>query len=495
MDTITLDSKRPEILRAVEFAKSKGATALKIELEGNLSRFDEYDDYTYCEWCEEGSVSCDECDGDGALTCAECDGEGRVTDGEGTRVTCPNVRCNGGRAWCDYCDEGYRTCPECDGDYRREPDYHWTNERALYFMLHKLGINVSDEDNDRYSYDPELCDWLQFAKFYNDGSVDSEITLTIRLDNPENIFRAHEVINVWNELVDEIGNGIDVNGAGMHMAWIFSPDCSYPNSDDVLSRRQLNHFALAMNQMMPALYFLAAPANGENWTRGFGYRGPNVSLGEHKYSAIHFRGNSMEFRVFDTCYDTPEQVLDNVVVMSNSLKYLAERYVGPRMYRDRDYYGFGNDNNRSLDRLYQSEDLLDMLYAYVDKLKPRYYTMRQLRKQRGLTVTKSSLRKRIETIKQNAQLAWREYEERWGIVRGISIEEQRYSLMRQFVESTPVEQLREMSEDEIRERVEERVTEYISRLDSRQPERESFIHDREERQMREYQPEFSVSFR
>ena len=79
-----------------------------------------------CVECDEGYLTCEECDGDGEINCNICDGEGDFTceecDGEGNiNVDC--VTCNGNgeiRVDCEECDNaigevGFVECEECDG--------------------------------------------------------------------------------------------------------------------------------------------------------------------------------------------------------------------------------------------------------------------------------------------------------------------------------------------------------------------------------------------
>jgi hypothetical protein len=86
----------------------------------------------YCDYCEDGVVQCNDCDGDGHNYCDECDSDGYINcarcGGEGTidgescsscddgTVSCE--KCDGdGNISCSSCDgDGHYTCPECGGD-------------------------------------------------------------------------------------------------------------------------------------------------------------------------------------------------------------------------------------------------------------------------------------------------------------------------------------------------------------------------------------------
>lgn len=86
----------------------------------------------YCDYCEDGVVQCNDCDGDGHNYCDECDSDGYINcarcGGEGTidgescsscddgTVSCE--KCGGdGNISCSSCDgDGHYTCSECGGD-------------------------------------------------------------------------------------------------------------------------------------------------------------------------------------------------------------------------------------------------------------------------------------------------------------------------------------------------------------------------------------------
>lgn len=500
MEEVTREQKLPEILRAVEFAKTKGATALKVECEAQFNR-NRYHNDDICDECDEGQVTCYDCD-EGWVTCGEHCDEGMVRNSADTEwVRCPEL-CDEGMIRCENdCDEGYRTCSECGGNWRRNGE-SWSDENCLRFILERVGITNHQNNSRTYTYNPSTSEWLQFARFMVDGSVDSEITFTVRLDDPENVIRVLDMVDAFKALGEAIGNGMNVDGAGLHMSWLFTEDCSYyserhgdypPESRPYnYSERELRNFRRAMHHMMPALFFLAAPANGGNWTRGMGYRNPEVSLFGGAYYAIHVNYGAMEFRVFDTCYDNMEQVLDNIVVMSNCLKYLTRTYTGPRS--DMAHYLFGNDADRTLDRLYYEENTLDLLYRHLDKLKPSYYTMRQLRKQRGFTLDKGVLKRREETIRRNAELAWKEYDDRWKVLFDIRAEEAKHTYMQNFVERADLQEITKLSDKRIRELVEADIKAYLERQKATRIKRTQYIKDSINQQMREFSSQFRVSF-
>lgn len=446
MPTVTLDEKKQHLLEAMRFAKTKGATAIKIELEALLGR---------------GSASGGNCD------CSECV-IARRESGDST---------------------------------------YWGDEECLNSILDDLGIPEDRELRDGHGHAEMVYSrqdnrdlgaehqWLQYAEFYNDGSVDSELTITVRLDNEENAFKALDIIEAFKHLAEKIGNGMNVDGAGLHTAFLFTPTCTYPSRYNTgrevnFTEAQLTNFRAAMTHMLPALYFLAAPANGTNSSRSLHFRAPNIGVFGNKYSAIHVSGGAIEFRVFDTCYDVPEQMVDNLIVMGNSLKYLSDTYCGPT---DRvTSYNFGNDRSRKLDRLYMNENAINLLYKHIDKLKPPYYGIRELRLQRGLNITRSSVKKLKEINVEKAELAWQEYEERWKMLQPVIKDQVRMNAIRKFINSAKMKDISKLTDAEIEGKVKEEIEEHLDHELSRRESKRDYCRRVSERLEVEYRPEINV---
>lgn len=437
MSEVSLETKTEHLMRAIAFAKTKGVTAVKVELEATLGRF--------------SGVSCD-------------------------------------------CDD----CREAD-DYYED---RWDDARALGFILDKLGIHFDDPDDELehgnhgrcYLYDQDRNPWLQYIEFYNDGSVDSEVTFTVRLDDPSAAMHVLEVIEAFKELSEHTGNGMNVEGAGMHTAWLFTDDYGYPHrsdSDHITWRLySLRNFRRAMGYMMPALFFLAAPANGKNWTRLMHFRKPGVSLFNDKYSAIYVNGGAMEFRVFDTCYDNPEQIIDHLIVMSKCLTYMSRTHSGPsENFRS---YTFGNDGDHSLERLYIEEQPMDLLYKYVGSLKPDYYTLTDLKRQRGFKLTKKSVKERSAQDKEKAELAWKEYSERWDVTQPIVEAEYKESIRDYLTRQLP-SGLRGLDRAEFERQVQARVEAELASHRASKLNKRSFVTSLVNRQRREFAGQYTIN--
>lgn len=403
--------KNDVIVREIERLKNSEfkATAIKVEFEAQLGRQDERDDE--CSWCDEGEVECSECSGAGNRYCHNCDGSGTVEVDE-LEQECDV--CEGqGEYECEDCEgSGLYTCGECDGNWEggSGDDFGSTNYCHDYLLgkLVDLGLARATVDgDDHYPYASEYrpTGALIFSKFYFDGSVDSEWTLTLSLENPETVLLLPKLVETFVDLGNAVGNGIGVSGAGMHMALLNSTDCRYPvgaSSEDI---RRFDNFQKSMGLLLPALYFLAS---SNEKSRGLNYRRPQIGFDTHR-SAIDYRGGAVEFRVFDTCYDNPENILDNVVVMAKAMKFWTLKYTKNNLSKITSQTQFGVDNSDKLDRLYQTTTHIDLLNGGLNILKPDYYTIRQLKEQRQFKTNKRTINGQINRIRKEASTSYKEY--------------------------------------------------------------------------------------
>lgn len=435
--------KHDVIVQAVEKLKKSefGTTAIKVELEAQLDRM--YGD-SRCGNCHRGRITCPDCDGcwesehcyncaDGSYRCDTCDGEGRVED-DGEMRTCQDcddgwVSCeecdgSGETGGCEYCEEGDVDCPDCEDEEYTD----FSRDRTCQdFILQEM----AEEGLATYDGDKFVPQWpLVFARFYNDGSVDSELTFTLALDDPENVFLLPKFIDAFNKLADAVGNEKRVTGAGMHMALINSEDCSYPTGCPQAQKERAYNFAKSMNALMPALYFLGS---SNNLSRPMNYRRPGVGV-EDKYKTISYRNGSLEFRFFETCYDKPETILDNVVVMSKTMKYWKKKFKPVKT--DIKQYKFGIDSHGELERMYVTMEHLELLNKGLELLKPDYYTIREIKQQRGFKRTRAYPKKREAEAIKDAELAYKEYENRFAWQMSIKEIELQYDEMRHAQDMT-----------------------------------------------------------
>lgn len=215
---------------------------------------------------------------------------------------------------------------------------------------------------------------INFMYFYRDGSVDSEITFTLPT---REINRVIEVIDAWNALVEAVGKGCDVAGAGMHFSVLTSS--RYPTNTP-LPADKVRNFSSEVTKLLPALYIASASGN---FTRGLSYRKPQVHP-QDKYSAIYTRNDTMmEFRIFETCYQRPAAVLEYLCVIARALEY----YVDPskkvarmnkvyHIYEDEGLKGFATFPNQ-----------IQIIKRQIKYLAPEGMTLKEFLNYRGLNLT------------------------------------------------------------------------------------------------------------
>lgn len=241
-----------------------------------------------------------------------------------------------------------------------------------------------------YLYKPVLP--LVFSKVYTDS--ETEWTTTLLLKDPTDVLYAPLLVDAFNALAEANGNGIDVTGSGMHTAFIQGEDGIYPSREAPGAQSAMfRNFAKSMGPLLPALYLLGANRieDGQGVTRSTGPRQPIVSEVD-KYSAIAYRYGAVEFRVFDTCYDNREQLLDNIVVMAQSIrKYWHKKYVSSNITMDKPVL-FGNTScsiNRvnKLESLYLVKEHIVLLNQGLRCIKPPYQSVKEIKMARRFTLT------------------------------------------------------------------------------------------------------------
>lgn len=261
---------------------------------------------------------------------------------------------------------------------------------------------------------------LTYAEFYNDGSVDSEFTFTILIDNPENVFLIPKVIEAFKSLGNEIGNGIGTWKAGMHTAILSTPDGSYPQDDDDITpdqKKRFDNFSRSMTLLLPALYFLGSNCQT---SRNLEYRQPRVTsewmsipgsgyYDNAKYAAIYYSGGALEYRLFETCYDNPDTILDNIVVIANTLRFWRKKYRPSGLAKIANEVTFGIRDGDSLLRFYQTEAHIDFLNAGLRKLKPAYYTVSQIKQQRDFKLNKREITTKLNKVRNLAKSQYSKY--------------------------------------------------------------------------------------
>lgn len=246
-----------------------GFKYLKLELEAEVNPED-YD----------AQSSCVECDGRGSINCPDCDGSG------GSEETCSY--CEGrGYFECDYCYEGYTDNENSFDEYLRDFEQDLRN---------RLG---------------DINEHLKYLRIYRDGSVDTEATLTLRVDYLADL---PEIVKAFKKTCLSFGS-CGTYSAGIHLTLL--EGYKYPRS------RKLNQGKIANYKKQIAKLLLGLVYLGSNngTTRHFQYRDLKVSAND-KYSAIFTHHDTcIEFRLFDTCYDQPEQILNYLSLMAKTLRF------------------------------------------------------------------------------------------------------------------------------------------------------------------------------
>lgn len=377
-------------IKAIEDA---GFGYLKVELEAQLERPRGYDDYEYqsCEHCEgRGNHDCEDCDGEGYQEVELTRPDGSVSDIT-EEVTCDN--CSG---------DGTYECSECEGEGEVE--------------VNVSGEELGDEDNcQEFIYSTlseEAKKAIIYGKFYNDGSVDSEFTFTIKASDAKHL---PEIVDSFNKLAEEVGNGMDVDGAGMHIAVLPKESNGvYPVRNFALDNAKLQNFTTEVTKLLPALYIAATSGN---FTRALNYRMPQIDT--EKYSAIHkvYSRDSggigcLEYRLFETCYQRPDAIFEYLETIARTLEYYKDptkkvKTIGKEfVFYDRE--GFGN--------FVSTPDQVAVVKKQLKSVIGKKMTLKSFQEKRELTLSVQSMRKdfdkKIRRIREMYLEAQKNYKDR-----------------------------------------------------------------------------------
>lgn len=296
---------------------------------------------------------------------------------------------------------------ECSTYLQRRPhmgckyfnDTRVANDFVLAY-LEQFGLSEKLPENEwgkfQYSYTYIMKKPCAFSRVYTDS--ETEWTITLLLDKAENVLYLPHIIDAFNALAKANGTKkINVSGSGLHTAFIQGKDGVYPSSRDDMDFQRFDNFSKSMTPLLPALFFLGSNrmSRGKAITRSFGCRQPAVS-GDDKYSAIAYRHGALEFRVFDTCYDDREHVLDNVAVMARSVaKYWRKEYRNPQMdkFLTKPVY-FGNNKMgqavNKLDDCFTTKEQIQLLNEGLRRIKPTYYSIKDVKTKRKFKKTQNS---------------------------------------------------------------------------------------------------------
>jgi hypothetical protein len=354
-------------LDAIKLIKSKGFSHIKVELEAELNRGD--NDRSDCPDCDEGFVHCENCDNSGYVT---------ATDQSGNDYEVECLPCNG---------EGTQECGGCGG--RGVQESSWDTNDCQRWITERLA--------------PEINKAFTYVDFYDDGSVDSEITFTLPID------KAHytiDIIKAFRDLAETItgdnGNGIDISGSGMHIAIL--PSGSYPSSKR-LNARYIENFKREVTKLLPALFFSASHCE---ITRDLDYRHPRITDDE-KYSAIYTLGDRcIEYRLFDTCYDQPEAFFDKVEVIAGTLKFYSRQKLKVG------FKEFSLPDVRHVNDWFTNLETYEALRETIKHVSPAKKGLERLKRERNVTVTKKSLVAEMRDKMREYRADYKGYRADWG---------------------------------------------------------------------------------
>lgn len=241
---------------------------------------------------------------------------------------------------------------------------------------------------------------LVFSKVYTDS--ETEWTTTLSLEKASDVLYAPFLVDAFNALIEANGNGVNVEYSGMHTAFIQGEGGRYPSDTDDEQRNIFKNYAKSMRPLLPALYLLGANRmeNGAGITRSTSPRQPLISSTD-KYSAIAYRYGAVEFRIFDTCYDNRDQLLDNIVVMAQSIsKYWRKQYADSGVMTDNPVY-FGTSaceshSKNKIESLYVVKDHIVLLNKGLRCIKPPYMTVKEVKQQRNFRLTVRSVKDSLD---------------------------------------------------------------------------------------------------
>lgn len=354
--------------KAIRKIKKAGFTHLKLELEANLGRC--YRDSYYED-------------------CIECGGRGYIftEDEEGNETEIE----------CEYC------CGE--GNFEQERDSWNESQCHDYIMEYLVRHDLAETTDDGVtlghtgitSYYRPLSP-LKYVEFYEDGSVDSEITFTVEIDRVDVCMTMFDALE---SLADEIGNGIETNGAGMHITLLTSG--RYPVRG-CLPEANIQNFRGQVQKLLPAL-FVAAMATES--TREYRFRMPQVSRSD-KYSAIYTHGDTcLEYRLFETCYERPEALYEFLGTIAKTLEY----YINPDklVHSIGETYEFHGDGCK----LANTPEQVKVLKRQMKFVRPQGYSIKQITDVRGIELSATAINKRMAEQISETKRAYKRYCEWW----------------------------------------------------------------------------------
>lgn len=367
--------------KALSIIEDAGFGFTKFEFEAQMYRMGTP---RRCEECTDGYRQCETCHGDGTvidpqnniftvetlIDCSRCEGDGGDRCGE----------CNGRGRMGDWSDE--TACHVWMLDWVLKKKYNTTYKEMREANPIPDGVRMNHDQRTFYGM-PDLV----FGRFYNDHSVDSEYTCTFPTSKAIELGKLYAQAFVELSKIAGGGHVMVTTGAGMHISVLPTQNNGVYPGQWRMPENQVNNFIREVSKLLPALYFVGTAGHR---SREFRYRVPQISTHD-KYSAIFTHGNTcFEYRVFETCYDRLEAIGDFLSVIAQSLKF----YANPDLKVKQLDKQFGFSNTSNVADYYNTPEQLRILNATVKYLKPEDKTYKQLKNERGLKYTISSLKQK-----------------------------------------------------------------------------------------------------
>jgi hypothetical protein len=335
--------------------------------------------------------------------CGYCEGSGTVD----------HYDCDG--AGCDNCNDGRVECEDCYGNgYYENDDWGSSNRECLDFILGHVTRACRDA--------------TVFSRFGYDGSVDSELMVTVPL-SWAGIGYLVEYSNAMVELGKNSGWDFDVKGAGLHLTILRSNNGYYPSNKHPIDNVKWENFKENMTKLMPALLFLASP---DHKSRSIStYRRLEVGNGTHGSAidiASHGQADCFEWRVFETCYNRPEALYDYICTIAKGLEFYSDdprpvsyrTKVGELEFRD-------SSAEYGLHKYFQTAKHLQILDEGLKYLKPDHRTRKELYRMRNFTNTRDIEKKKL------TRMTWR-VEEEYERYR-TTVKTEKYQMVRRMIRS------------------------------------------------------------
>lgn len=301
-------------------------------------------------------------------------------------------------------------------------------EATLQRFVTRHGVDFTSERNCQKFISDHISEHarnaINYMQFYYDHSVDSELTFTLPVSEIDVVI---EVINAWNSLAKEIGNGCDVAGAGMHISVLTGPN--YPTYE-TLPTTNITNFMNEVSKLLPALFIAATSGD---FTRGLRFREPQISP-YTKYSAIYTHENTcLEYRLFETCYQRPEAIYEFLGVIAKTLEF----YTDPNKKIAKMNKVFEVYEAKGLNGYMTLPEQVQILKAQIKHIKPDGMTVKEFLDARGVTLLVKTARDKQGKKILRLKIAYEEQKKAHEKIRKDPLNEWQWDNLKYWKEQEP----------------------------------------------------------